>query len=257
MMVRHEKDGIHRGDSARGRNLLKRLASAIATLAACGGHVEPGQASDAATETGIVGAIQDDRADAAREMGTVADSSVPGHDDSDAGPAQSEAGPHVSTDAGTSQAGPVCPAIQPANGDTCMPVDWVCEYGSAPNPYCDFLDKCYGQLGGWSNQALPLAPCDAGACPSSYADALSGQACPVQSLDCAYPEGQCNCGRKDDAGTVVWSCFSPAGCPEPRPRIGAGCTQDGQLCDYGACAGGVAEQCVLKLGWAQAFPSCP
>ena len=232
-------------------------ACLIATHAACGGHIQPEQASDdATTETSVVDAAQHERDDATTETSTVVDSGI-SSGGGNADPVQDEAGQGAPTDAGTPPSGPDCPAIQPGNGDSCMPVDWVCEYGDAPNPYCDFLDKCYGQLGGWSNQALPVARCGTGTCPTSYADALRGQVCPVENLDCAYPEGQCDCGHTGDAGLLVWSCFSPAGCPEPRPRIGSRCAQDGRLCDYGACAGGVAEQCVLELGWMQASTSCP
>jgi hypothetical protein len=233
-------------------------ACVIATLAACGGRVQPEHASeDATTETNIVDAAQHEREDATMETNIVADSSMSNNGGRNADAAEREAGQRAPPDAGTPPFGPDCPVLQPANGDSCMPADWVCEYGAAPNPYCDFLDKCYGQLGGWSNQSLPLALCGTGTCPPSYADALRGQVCPVQNLDCAYPEGQCDCGHTDDAGLLVWSCFSPAGCPEPRPRIGSACAQDGLLCDYGVCAGGVAEQCVLQLGWMQAFPPCP
>jgi hypothetical protein len=232
-------------------------ASVVVPLAACGGHIQPVQPrEDAMAGTSVVGTARDGPPDATTENETVADSSMPsrGNDPEDAA---RPADPRASADAGASPVGLACPATQPANGGSCMPVDWVCEYGDAPNPYCNFLEKCYGQLGGWSNQALPLALCGTGVCPPSYAVALGGQPCSVQNLDCAYPEGQCTCGRKDDAGVLVWSCFSPAGCPEPRPRIGSGCTQDGLLCDYGACAGGVAEKCTAQLGWMQAFPPCP
>jgi hypothetical protein len=46
------------------------------------------------------------------------------------------------------------------------------------------------------------------------------------------------------------------GCPEPRPRIGAACTQSGLECDYGACFGGVALDCQGGY-WQQAQVACP
>lgn len=215
-------------------------ACLIATLAACGGRVQPERGSEDAA-TGPTPGV----------------SGTSSHGGGNADAAEPEAGERAPSDAGTLPSGTDCPAVQPGNGDPCMPVDFVCEYGDAPNPFCDFLEICYGDLGGWSNQSLPLEACGRGTCPPSYADVIQGNPCPVQNIDCAYPEGQCDCGQTGDGGPLVWSCFSPAGCPEPRPRIGSGCAQDGLLCDYGACAGGAAEQCVLQLGWMQVFPPCP
>jgi hypothetical protein len=86
-----------------------------------------------------------------------------------------------------------------------------------------------------------------------------GKTCTPDGLDCAYPEGQCNCALTLPAGgaTPVWQCVTPAAsCPEPRPRIGSACTQDGLQCDYGACIGGVAVEC--KDGyWQEAPVACP
>jgi hypothetical protein len=55
----------------------------------------------------------------------------------------------------------------------------------------------------------------------------------------------------------IWTCSQPAaGCPNPRPRIGSSCSQDGLSCNYGACSGGVEVQC--KDGyWQQANVPCP
>jgi hypothetical protein len=84
------------------------------------------------------------------------------------------------------------------------------------------------------------------------------KACTPDGLACAYPEGQCNCADTlpiSNSGPV-WQCTTPTGCPEPRPRIGSECTQDGLQCDYNACIGGVAFQCTNGI-WRQAEVGCP
>jgi hypothetical protein len=221
-------------------------ACVIATLVACGGSVQPERVSeDAATRP------------TPADSGTSSRSGGDADASQNADAAQPEAGEGAPADAGTLPFGPECPAVPPGNGGSCMPVNWLCEYGDAANAYCDSLEICYGDLGGWSDQSLAVASCGKGTCPPSYAEVVQGQACPAQNLDCAYPEGQCDCGQKGHSGPPVWSCFSPAGCPQPRPRFGSACAQDGLYCDYGACAGGAAEQCVLQLGWRQEVPTCP
>jgi hypothetical protein len=77
-------------------------------------------------------------------------------------------------------------------------------------------------------------------------------------VDCAYPEGQCNCSETLPVSTgPVWQCFSPkGGCPEPRPRFGSACSQPSLTCDYGACAGGVAMDCNGGY-WQPAGVACP
>ena len=96
-------------------------------------------------------------------------------------------------------------------------------------------------------------------CPTSYASVPKGQTCSPEGLDCAYPEGQCNCTR---SGPVVrqepaWVCTpTSAGCPAPRPDLGTACSQPGLVCDYGGCSGGVNEIC--KDGYWQDQPTpCP
>jgi len=86
--------------------------------------------------------------------------------------------------------------------------------------------------------------------------------CSPAGLDCAYSQGQCNCTYTSPVifldgglGGPVWKCYTPTGCPEPRPRIGDACTGT-QTCDYGACYGGVAVQCSGSY-WKQAFVPCP
>lgn len=97
-------------------------------------------------------------------------------------------------------------------------------------------------------------------CPASFAQAQQTSACKPVGLACAYPEGQCNCSYgplPNPGGTPGWLCAAPSpDCPEPRPRLGDLCTMDGLVCDYGACYGGVAEQCDSGI-WFQTFTPCP
>jgi len=58
-------------------------------------------------------------------------------------------------------------------------------------------------------------------------------------------------------GALVWYCYAPPGCPEPRPRLGSFCSPRGQICDYGYCTGGTSQLCTLIAGWIQFYPPCP
>jgi hypothetical protein len=124
-----------------------------------------------------------------------------------------------------------------------------------PNPACNEVISC--TMTGWSFP--PPAHCLPGMCPASYAAVPQGMTCSPDGLDCAYPEGQCNCGNPGPVvgPNPVWTCAQPAqGCPNPRPRIGSACSQPGLSCDYGACSGGVEVQC--KDGsWQRANVACP
>ena len=135
-----------------------------------------------------------------------------------------------------------------------MPDGTLCEYGTSPNPQCDVSVYCHN--GTWS---VDHTYCPPGTCLTTYADVPQGQACMPNGLDCAYAQGQCNCSASSPAGpgpNPTWQCFQPQGCPEPRPRIGSPCTQPGQSCDYGACAGGVSESCTGGY-WQQQAVACP
>ena len=150
-----------------------------------------------------------------------------------------------------------CPTSPPAGGTACPQVGLVCEYGTDANPACNEVLTCGAS--GWSYPPPGGTRCPSGTCPPTYADVPQGQVCSPIGLDCAYAHGQCNC-----AGTVpvsgpnpVWQCTTPAaGCPDPRPRIGSSCPQEGLSCDYGACTGGVEQQCTGGV-WAQQETACP
>ncbi|HEX8794568.1 MAG TPA: hypothetical protein VF765_26665 [Polyangiaceae bacterium] len=150
-----------------------------------------------------------------------------------------------------------CPGSLPRPGSACSPSGISCEYGSDPNPQCDVIVTCRGSSG-WSAPP-PGFNCVPGTCPASYASVPQGQDCSPQGLDCAYPEGQCNCAQTVPVTrpNPVWQCSTPAsGCPEPRPREGTTCTSPGLTCDYGACRGGVSLECSDGY-WRVAVVPCP
>jgi hypothetical protein len=206
------------------RSMLCVIA-ALAALVACGGS------------TGV---------------GTVRDA---GADDGGGSGSGSSSGASSGSSSGIGGGG--CPASLPTAGAACAPSGVRCEYGNDPNPQCNVVVTCQGSAG-WSAPP-PGVHCTPGTCPASYADVPQGKDCTPQGLDCAYPQGQCNC-----AGTLpvsgpnpVWQCSTPAsGCPEPRPREGSPCTSAGQTCDYGACTGGVELQCSDGY-WQVSVVPCP
>jgi hypothetical protein len=111
--------------------------------------------------------------------------------------------------------------------------------------------------GTWSVATGP--GCPAGTCPAAYSDVPQGKACTPNGLDCAYPQGQCNCSPTVPVSSPgpVWQCATPAqGCPDPRPDIGDGCSQPGLSCNYGACTGGIDLQCVDGY-WQREVTPCP
>ena len=149
-----------------------------------------------------------------------------------------------------------CPPSAPQTGQPCAPDGAQCEYGTDPDPNCNEIVECMS--GTWAGGGTG-AKCPVGMCPLRYVDVPKGQACPESGVDCAYKEGQCNCSFTSPSGTMntpTWHCFSPPGCPEPRPDVGTPCTQDGLSCDYGACTGGLAETCTSGY-WQWAMTACP
>jgi hypothetical protein len=149
-----------------------------------------------------------------------------------------------------------CPASQPSDGTACMPDGLQCEYGTSPSPSCDHFVDCASGI--WASNGNTI--CAVGTCPAHYTDVTEGATCTPDGLDCAYAEGQCDCTFSLPAGGTMptWHCFHPTGCPEPRPRVGDACTpsQDGLMCDYGACMGGIAETCSNGY-WHWTMLPCP
>ena len=62
---------------------------------------------------------------------------------------------------------------------------------------------------------------------------------------CVYDQGMCGCvacvtSPPNGQQQQEWACEAypqPTGCPEPQPRIGSPCTQEGQTCAYGTICG--------------------
>lgn len=167
----------------------------------------------------------------------------------------SDAGSDAATDGSTTH----CPTSPPAGGSSCNPEALKCEYGTNPDPNCNQLFVC--QSGAWLDQSSGGICVPQSQCPASYSQVPVGQDCTADTLSCGYPEGECIC-TKSSGGleklTPSWACFTPiAGCPTPRPEIGSSCTAPAkQLCDYGACSGGVALQCTNGV-WQEAQTLCP
>jgi hypothetical protein len=213
---------------------------ALAGMWACGGTTGPGLAGDGGSGSG---------------SGSGSSGGSGGSASSSSGSSGSGSGSGGSS-GGSSGGGTPCPSQSPQVGAACPLVGLQCEYGSDPNPACDTLCTC--EASGWS--ARPPAPaCAAGTCPASYSAVPQRKSCTPAGLDCAYPEGQCNCADTlpVSTGGPVWQCTMPSsGCPEPRPDIGSPCSQPGQSCDYGACAGGAAVEC-NEGRWQEMLVPCP
>ncbi len=155
--------------------------------------------------------------------------------------------------------GPACPATQPADGTPCTRESLECEYGQSQYPGCDVIVQC--SAGFWGTAFGPAGYCPTGpnpdGCPASMSDVSGGGAtCTSQGLSCHYALGQCYCGdifgppQQQDGGTYTWSCDDPGpGCPQPRPRVGSSCTQEGQSCNYFICAW--SQQCTGGVWQAQ------
>jgi hypothetical protein len=232
---------------------------AFATMWACGGATfEPGldggsEGGAGSSSGGSSGGSSSGSSSGGSSSGSSSGGSSSG---SSSGGSSSGGGSGSSSGAtGDSGTGPVCPA-SPPDGGPCSNPGTECEYGTNPNPSCNDVVTCTST--GWS-LPTPGPACPPGTCPASYSAVPVGKTCSPAGLDCAYPEGQCNCSV---SGPVVgpnpdWQCSMPAeGCAEPRPRIGEACSQPALMCNYGACTGGVALQCV-DGSWQRAEVPCP
>jgi hypothetical protein len=160
-----------------------------------------------------------------------------------------------SSSSGGSGGGDGCPAKAPSPGSGCSPVGLDCEYGNNANAQCNVIFSC--TITGWQPPTSG-GSCPGGMCPLTFDQVPQGMPCSPQGLDCSYLKGQCNCaGTLPVSMGVVWQCSVPAqGCPNPRPRIGAACSQDALACDYGACTGGIELTCQGGY-WRQTMTLCP
>ncbi len=156
-----------------------------------------------------------------------------------------------------------CPTGEPPVGLLCSPNGLECEYGSNPDLACNSLFECEKSV--WTNANGTGANCPINSCPLTYDRITPGGHCDPAGSSCGYPAGTCSCGSEGPpmisldgsfAG-ATWHCTAAtAACPSPRPRLGTTCPTDGQFCDYGACAGGIATQCTAGT-WQETYTACP
>ncbi|HEY1957796.1 MAG TPA: hypothetical protein VGH28_19380 [Polyangiaceae bacterium] len=145
-------------------------------------------------------------------------------------------------DAGSSE----CPSSPPEQGASCDHEGLDCEWGNDPNLACNTTGHCSG--GQWSVQVAfgqcPTPPNPSG-CPSSFTSVPVGQLCgSLVGTTCSYQQGFCGCSAEtggpypaDAAAIATWICESPEpGCPQPRPKLGSSCSQEGLACDYAPCS---------------------
>src|SRR5580704_13711331 len=111
--------------------------------------------------------------------------------------------------------------------------------------------------------ATRCSTCTVSSCPAAYESIVPGSLCNNWGSTCAYPRGTCTCvdtslGVATDGGSGhTWHCYpATSSCVSPRPNIGTPCSNEGQSCDYGACADGVEIDCVHG-SWQQAQVGCP
>jgi hypothetical protein len=210
----------------------------------CGGAVEPGGGGGAQGSGGSAGG---------------SGSGGGGGGGGGAGGSGANGGSGGTAGAPALDAGPgVCPDSAPTPGSMCVEyLGPYCEYGSSPNPDCNNAFTCTS--GVWEKApSTGACPAPGASCPSSYPGVDSmDPACSVDGLSCEFPQGFCVCssdpGGLPTTGGPVWSCRSPGkDCPAKRPLLGSSCSgpgdsnEQGPVCDYGSCSGGVSEQCT---GW--------
>jgi hypothetical protein len=162
-------------------------------------------------------------------------------------------------------AGLVCPALLPNPGDACPRNGFDCEYGTSPNRACNQFAHCVA--GAWS---YPIhSTCPTGTCPLTYDAILAGSPCTTGGFTCGYAKGTCICAMPSGPAIVrldgglggpTWQC-RPAtlSCRSPRPNVGAPCSEEGHMCDYGGCLSppdGIVLQCSSGV-WQEIRPPCP
>lgn len=142
----------------------------------------------------------------------------------------------------------VCPdgADRPYTGDSCsVPEGVVCEYryGNAWFDFADCREKGFCGVNGW--EYIPEASCQNfdpayATCPMVAPN--HGSPCDTAEYTslCEYGSGNycacTSCLSGECGGSAYWGCVSPyEGCPSDAPLLGHACSQEGQVCEYGAC----------------------
>ncbi len=159
----------------------------------------------------------------------------------------------VSTKESGAKAG--CPAVEPAQGLSCVgTID--CAYSDSVRPDC--RDRWSCRSGQWAVATPPCPQAPPGYCPSgqpSPSTSCTPMTDPSARAECEYPGNifcQCVCPNSGAnagcAATEQWVCWAPpaiAGCPSVVPNLGTACTVQGTQCTYGdPCnVGGVAVYC--------------
>ena len=151
-----------------------------------------------------------------------------------------------------------CPSAVPAQGSSCSHEGLDCEWGNDPNLACNTTAHCGG--GQWNVQQ-PYGQCptppNPTECPASFASVPVGQLCgDLVGTTCSYPQGFCGCSAgmggpypADASAVATWICESPAaGCPQPRPKLGTSCSQEGLECDYASCGLPTGASIVCQSG---------
>ena len=168
--------------------------------------------------------------------------------------------PRMDKRAGDGAAGGICPAQLPEPNGPCTRPGLVCEYGD--NPRCLSFAECL--QGKWLVAMPKCAPPDP-SCPATR-EAAAGQGCQTQYTYCVYSGLTCDCTNctkypiRNCSGPMTWHCESPntdASCPAARPLLGAPCSKEGQLCEYG-CETDVSRRCTGGV-WVRASApgGCP
>jgi hypothetical protein len=133
---------------------------------------------------------------------------------------------------------PVCPDLEPGDGEACDPDRLICSYGDSPTPLCRRYYHC--DAGRWAlDRALECQKLPDDYCPAAPAQ---GKACVVEvpGLPCSFDDDvSCVCvgslAARGQPGS--WHCYGPPSnkaCPATLPNIGEGCATNGVQCNYAA-----------------------
>jgi hypothetical protein len=238
---------------------LHALVALSALAVACGGSTFDTQAEDGGTDSGADGGTSGTASSGTGSSGVSGSSGAGG-----------TSGSSGSTGTSGGGTGGGCPASPPTSG-SCSPEGLTCEWGTSNVADCDTVATCTGGLWSFAGHNPGGLDCGGGppiACPGSYAAVPVFKPCSPSGGYCDYPEGRCACGTPpgpvqffDGSVASVWECENPStpGCPQPRPRLGSACMEEGLSCDYGGCGevpGGNAEACKGGI-WVTTFVGCP